>query len=189
MKTAFSTLALITAVLVSVSTTNAQQVYDFENAGSNSDDVGFAPSPFVTPNGASDYAPGGFGFNPPPAPAPAPSSVSQPTLGFQGRMLYGQGIVIDSLDYNGQAAAMGVEVGDIITHLGPNASRQFRIKSFAHYLQMLRDAAKHNNGRVAMTLTNNGNPWAAPGTVILKFQLQSGSSDSYYGNGMAWTGP
>ncbi len=76
-----------------------------------------------------------YNFNPPAA--------SQPTLGFLGRMVPGQGLEIDSVMPRSLAAHIGLQQGDIITHIGST-----QIRSHAHYQRLLRDVDQYHGGDV-----------------------------------------
>ena len=108
-----------------------------------------------------------------------PSYQRQPRLGFRGRMLYGGGLLIEALQPGGQAEQLGIEVGDIITHIGPRRSNMIEIQSFDHYRSLLRKAVRYNGGRMVVRL-QNGNMWSSSPVVYLPVRL--GSSRSFYGD-------
>ncbi len=100
-----------------------------------------------------------YNFNPPAA--------GQPTLGFLGRMVPGHGLEIDSVMPRSLAAHIGLQQGDIITHIGST-----QVRSHAHYQRLLRDVDLYHGGDVELTIFDP-NPWTKTPDITLLFNLHS----------------
>ena len=72
----------------------------------------------------------------------------QPKLGFNGHMDY-RGMVVDSVVVNSVAFQMGLETGDVVTHVNGKP-----VTSYHTYLTLLRDAVNYQNGRVSLQIEN-----------------------------------
>jgi S1-C subfamily serine protease len=72
----------------------------------------------------------------------------QPKLGFRGRVDC-DGLKILSVGGNSLAWKLGLEAGDVITHVNG-----IEVKSHQQYLSILRHATTHHDGRVKLRIEN-----------------------------------
>ena len=123
---------------------------------------------FVLPGGNTQQyvAPGNSAkYYIPPQPQPQP--IPQPMLGFQGHYDCGQGMHVDSVNWNSTAQRIGLEAGDTIYSING-----VRITSHAHYLRLLQEAVMFHGGHVELQI-RNGRPWPAPQWVTVSFHLNT----------------
>ena len=72
----------------------------------------------------------------------------QPLLGFRGRVEY-DGMNVLSVKGNTLAWRLGLEAGDVITHVNG-----IKIRSHQQYLNILRHATTHHDGHVDLRIEN-----------------------------------
>lgn len=74
-------------------------------------------------------------------------------LGFIGAVIPG-GMLVNSVDYNSPAFRIGLEAGDVITHVNHQ-----RIDCFATYHRILQHALDHHHGQVSVRIKNVRYPY------------------------------
>lgn len=82
------------------------------------------------------------------ATAPHDHDGYQPLLGFRGRGDY-NGMKVLSVKGNTLAWRLGLEAGDVITHVNG-----VKVESYQQYLNLLRHATTHHDGRVRLRIEN-----------------------------------
>lgn len=85
--------------------------------------------------------------------APQHPHFPTPKLGFQGKMIYGQGLMVMSVDPFGIARKKGFEQYDLLVSINGE-----KIQSHDHYLYLLQKAVQHNGGHVRI-LVRNARPY------------------------------
>ena len=171
MKTALSTMLALTTLTVTV---QAQTTYNFDGLGQSSQTTQrpnfprrteLTVIPPVQPMPSNPVP----NLIPPYVPSPQPQLLPPaPQIGFNGRMIYDYGMQIVSVFRGSKAQQIGLEPGDVVTHVNNRPVRSLRDLQDA-----LRIAARFRDGVVSLRV-RNVRPYPAPQMVIMNFQLDNG---------------
>lgn len=127
------------------------------------------PAGFMPPGQPTGFTPQNVSFTQPNTYVPS-YQAPQPTyqmvkLGFNGTMLYGQGLRVDSIKPGQSAEMIGLAPGDLLTHIGGQ-----EILSFDHYLQLLQMAAGSSSGLIDLRY-KTGRPCTGSPFRTLTFRI------------------
>ena len=150
----FSSVSIFIFAVSAVSAQDA--VYNYDQSGGNQF---LQQQPVIAPPVAK-LAPPTTYIAPPVDPG-----IPAPMLGFNGTMIHGYGLRVNSVNNFSKAQRIGLETNDVIT-----AINGVTVYSHHQYQQLLREALQFNGGQVAMRVINS-RPWPAPKVVTINFRL------------------
>lgn len=96
-----------------------------------------------------------------------PVTSGMPKLGFYGHIVYGQGLMVDSVSWATEAARIGLEPGDVIVSVNGRPIRSWSDYNAAMY---------YSGGRGRLVIRDVRSGW----TVPANFALNNGRGPSSY---------